>query len=361
MKQLWVRLVQSMAAAVLLFLAPPPANACGCGVYIPREGEGGVIQERALIRWDGQTEEIVMALGVQGQSSEAAWIMPVPAEATVKLGEAKLFDTLQELTKPKVEQRYGIQWPFFAGGSMALEGAVGGAAPVTLLKQQTLGPFEISTLAATDAAALSQWLADNGYTFPDGLTEVLQPYVQQEWLYIAARLTPGAGDEALTGELDPLWITFPSKELVYPMRPTALATGVMPVYIYVLAEHRVEKAQSFGDSHIPFAGWIDPASLPADSPLRPFVDRKLFLTKFEERIWNPKTVTDDFVFTFTVQDEEYHEVKIEYVYDIAGVPTFFLLCGGLCLVLLILFGGLAFGVITWRRKVAKTGDSHLKK
>jgi hypothetical protein len=343
---------------ITLLVFTPPANACGCGVYIPREGEGSVVQERALIRWDGQTEEIVMALGVQGQSSEAAWIMPVPAEATVQLGQAELFDALQELTKPKVEQRYGIEWPLTGGGSMALEGAVGGAPPVMLLKQQTLGPFEISTLAATDAAALSQWLADNGYSFPDGLTEVLRPYVEQEWFYIAARLTPGAADEALTGELDPLWITFPAGEIVYPMRATALATGVMPVYLYVLAEHRVEKAQTFGDSHTPFAEWIDPASLPVDSPLRPFVDRKLFLTKFEERIWNPQSVTDDFMFTFAAQDEEHRDVKIEYVYDIAGVPTFLWLCGGVCLVLFGLLGGLGFGVIVWRRKVAKTGDSH---
>lgn len=360
MVSLYLKLIGISILLITLLIVTPPANACGCGVYIPREGAGGVIQERALVRWDGQTEEIVMALGVQGQSSEAAWIMPVPAEATVKLGEAKLFDVLQELTKPKVEQRYGIEWPLAFGGSMALDGAIGGAAPVTLLRQQTLGPFEISTLAATDAAALSQWLADNGYTFPKGLTEVLQPYVEQQWLYIAARLTPGAADEALTGELDPLWITFPTTELVYPMRPTALATGVLPVYVYVLAEHRVEKTQTFGDSHIPFAEWIDPASLPADSPLRPFVDRKLFLTKFEERIWNPQSVTDDFIFTFAARDEEYRDVKIEYVYDIAGVPTFFLLCGGICLVLLVLLGGLVFGIVAWRRKTAKTGDSHFK-
>ncbi len=347
-KQFW--LLQFNLLMLALLFAATPANACGCGVYIPSEGEGGVVQERALIRWDGQTEQIVMALSVQGQSSEAAWIMPVPAEAEVKLGEARLFDTLQELTKPRVEQRYGIQWPFLSLGAMAPEGAVGGAAPVTLLKQQSLGPFEVSTLAATDADALSRWLADHGYNFPAGLNEVLQPYVQQQWFYIAARLTPGGADKALSGQLDPLWLTFPTTELVYPMRSTALASGVMPVYLYVLAEHRVQKAQTFGDSHIPFAEWVDPAALPADSPLQPFVDRNLFLTKFEERIWNPRSVNDDFVFSFAAQDEEYRDVKIEYVYYIAGVPTFFLLCGGVCLVLLGLLGGLGFGVVAWRRR-----------
>jgi hypothetical protein len=344
------RFILTSSLLLLVLLAAAPAEACGCGVYIPREGEGSVVQERALLRWDGQTEDIVMALGVQGNSSEAAWIMPVPSPATVKLGEAGLFDTLQELTKPRLEQRYGLMPPLMLGAGAAPDGAVGGAPPVMLLNQQTLGPFEISTLAATDATALSDWLADNGYNFPDGLAGVLQAYVEQNWFYIAARLTSGTEDEELTGELDPLWITFPSDEIVYPMRATALANGVLPVFVYVLAEHRVEKAQTFGDAHISFADWIEPAALPADSPLAPFLERKLFLTKFEERIWNPESVTDDYIFTFTDQDEIYHDVEIEYVYDIGGVPIILLVLGGVCLVGLGLVAGLVLLLVSWQHR-----------
>ncbi|MBE7474576.1 MAG: DUF2330 domain-containing protein [Anaerolineae bacterium] len=350
-QRLWYLIPVSIWLVLLLFAAP--AEACGCGAYIPREGEGTVVQERALVRWDGQTEDIVMALGVQGNTTEAAWIMPVPVEATVQLGQAELFDTLQELTKPRVEYRYGLIPPVALGAGAAPDGAVGGAAPVTLLRQQTLGPFEVSTLAATDATALSDWLADNGYTFPDGLDEVLQAYVEQKWFYIAARLTSGANGQELSGELDPLWITFPSDELIYPMRATALATGVMPVYLYVLSDHRVEKAQTFGDSRVAFAGWIEPAALPAESPLAPFVDRKLFLTKFEERIWNPPSVNDDYRFSPAAADEIYYDVEIEYRYDIGGVPIILLVMGGACLVgLVIIVGGTVLLLSRQRRRTA---------
>lgn len=349
MRQKRLQFILMSGLLLMALFVAAPAEACGCGVYIPREGEGSVVQERALVRWDGQTEDIVMALGVQGHSSEVAWIMPVPSQAAVKLGEASLFDSLQELTKPRVEQHYGLMPPLMLGAGAAPEGAVGGAPPVLLLNQQTLGPFEVSTLAATDATALSKWLADNGYNFPDGLADVLQAYVEQNWFYIAARLTAKAKGGELAGELDPLWITFQSPEIVYPMRATALATGVMPVFVYVLADHRVEKAQTFGDAHISFADWVEPAALPADSPLKPFVQRKLFLTKFEERIWNPKRVTDDFVFTFTPQDEVYHDVKIEYIYDIGGVPIILLVLGGLCLGGLGLLAGLIFLLVYWQR------------
>ena len=76
--------------AVALALVVAPAAACGCGAYIPREGEARVAQERALIRWDGSTEDIVMELGVEGRSREAAWILPLPSRATVQLGDARL-------------------------------------------------------------------------------------------------------------------------------------------------------------------------------------------------------------------------------------------------------------------------------
>ncbi len=351
-----LRLIVVSGWVGLLLLAASPVAACGCGIYIPREGNANVVQERALIRWDGQTEDIVMALSVQGSSEEAAWILPVPAQATVQLSEAKLFETLQELTKPRPEQRYGLIPPFSLGAGAAPDGVGAGAPPVLLLQRQTLGPFDVSTLAATDATALSDWLTDNGYNFPNDLADVLQAYVEQEWFYVAVRLTPGADGQELTGELEPLWITFQSDEMVYPMRASALATGILPVYLYVLADHRVEKAQIFGDEHISFADWIEPASLPADSPLMPFVDRKLFLTKVEERIGDPRQVNDDFIFTFASQDEIYHDVEIEYVYDIGGVPIILLVLGGVCLMALVLGVGLVVLLLSWqrRRKVVPT-------
>ncbi len=90
-----------LTSVVMLALAAAPTYACG--IYIPREGEARMAQERVLIRWDGQTEDLVMEMGVEGRSTEAAWIVPVPARATVKLADARLFDELQEFTKPLVE------------------------------------------------------------------------------------------------------------------------------------------------------------------------------------------------------------------------------------------------------------------
>jgi len=332
--------LSTLVAAFALFAAP--AAACGCGIYIPEEGEARVGQERALIVWDAGQEDIVLELGVQGNSAEAAWIFPVPSPATAQLSDARIFETLQELTKPRTKKVY--DW----FPNLGLTGAVGGGAPggVQVLNRQTLGPFEVSSLAASDANSLSDWLTTNGYTFPEGLSTVLEPYVAQNWYYVAARLSPGASGETLTGRLDPLRVTFASDKIVYPMRATALATGDLSVFLYVLADHRVSKQTAFGSSLVTFADWVEPASLTADSPLAPFITRKLFLTKYEERIFNPAEVNDDYVFSET-QDEIYHEVEIEHVSDFAGVPLFLWAC---CLCLLPLGLLALLGIGRWALK-----------
>ena len=233
MPQLTVRLTLMLGFLTALLAAP--AAACGCGAYVPSEGDAHVAQERALIRWDGRSEDIVMALSVEGRSEEAAWILPVPAHATVKLADPKLFEALQTLTRPQERVEY-------IRGDGAVGGAPGAGAPVTVLERQELGPFDVATLAASDSAALSGWLSANGFVFAPGLQEVLEPYVAQGWEYVAVRLVPQATAEGLSGDLDPLWVTFDSDTLIYPMRATSLAREPLPVFLYVLAEHRVRAA-----------------------------------------------------------------------------------------------------------------------
>lgn len=314
-----------------------PGLAHACGIYIPRDSEASMDRERGLIIWDGVSEKVLMEVSVTSEATEAAWIFPSPSPATVALGEAAILDELDELTKPQVvvEHRWGF--PMLGAGSAAPPEVAG--ARVTVLSQQTLGPFEVTTLAATDADALSTWLSDNGYNFPTGLEAVLQPYVEREWFYVAARLSPEQQDEPLTGQLDPLWITFASTDLVYTMRPAAMAPAAFPLTLYVVADHRVEKATRFGASEVAFAGVLDPAALASDSALKPHLPGTLFLTKFRETII-PAQVNDDFTFTFAASDEPYREVIYDVRYDDYSWIAW--LVGGLACLMLIGVGGFAF-------------------
>jgi hypothetical protein len=344
----WPLRVGAVGVALALLLAATPAAACGCGGYIARDGDAYVAQERALIRWDGHSEDVVMSFGVQGSSTEAAWILPVPARASVKLADAKLFDSLAELTRPLIETVSRQSIPSFSLGGASAPNPAGAA--VTLLERQTLGPFEVSNLAASDSAALGDWLKSNGYNFPPKLADALAPYIAQNWYYVAVRLRPGANAQALKGMLDPLWVTFPSERAIYPMRASQIARSEMPVTVYVLAEHRTQKAMAFGSSRVAFADWVEPAASGASSPLAPLLTRKWFLTKFEDQVV-PSRIDNDFVFSFAPVDEAYHDVIVRYEDD---YTLFFVLCCGVPIFLVLLSLLVALILFMRRRKQTPT-------
>lgn len=333
-------ILRAMILTVLLAVAfaAQPAEACGCGIYVPREGNAQVSQERAVIRWDGTREDVIMSLGVLGSSHEAAVILPVPAQAQVQLGNAKIFAELDEYTKPLIQEKH--VWSLNV--SLGASAAPGAGAQVSILSRQELGPFDVVNLAANDADALKTWFDENGFNFAPQIAEVMKPYVEQNWTFVAVRLQPGQSAQSLSGNLDPLWVTFDSASLVYPMRPSAMAKNQQSVDLYVLAEHRVDKNLAFGESRVAFANWIEPAALVPDSTLAPLVSRKWFLTKFVDTV-NPSKVHGDFTFNFAADDATYRETKIVTVEDdlsgafILGVLTFIALgIVGVILVITIL-------------------------
>ena len=94
-----------------------PAWACGCGAMIP--GSGGtmsVAREQAVVRFDGTTENVVMRFSTQSNVTDAAWVMPVPAQATAKLGDQALFSDLTDAEEP-VASVHHYFWPHIGGSS----------------------------------------------------------------------------------------------------------------------------------------------------------------------------------------------------------------------------------------------------
>lgn len=334
-------------------LGASTAHACGCGIYVPRDGDANVAQERAVVRWDGQREDIIMSLGILGGSKEAAIILPIPSQAEVKLADANLFDELDELTKPRVQEETEWVLGFGLGSSAAPpEGVGAGAPPVTVLSRQNVGPFDVANLAATDSNALKSWLDENGFQLDPGVIALLQPNVDEHWTFVAVRLRPDQASQQLSGNLAPLWIAFDSNTLVYPMRASANADNAESLFLYLLADHRVDKANAFGASRVSYADWLEPSALAASPALQPLVTRKLFLTKFIDTV-NPKQVNDDFKFSFAAQDTAVHEVTIRRVkQDATGLVV--LACFGIATLGVIAFLILAIFVAR-RRGSARAG------
>jgi hypothetical protein len=309
----WALGVLALCFGAMASSVATPAWACGCGAYIPDQAGATVTDERALIAWDGDTEDILMSFNITGSSDKAAWVMPVPSAAEVSLGDPEAFGELGRVTAPRVEYR-DVWWPTFTwlseddAGSLDTAGAPRGPA-VNVLSRQRIGPFDVTRLAADDPTALAKWLADKGFPRPDGLDENLAAYVADRWEIVAVQLAPAENGASLTGELQPLRLSFRSDTVVYPMRLSRSATTPQTVDLYVLADHRMDPTAlpvPGQEPSLEFARHVERADV---SPaLAAYVGDGAFLTRWNDHIGEPASIDGDYVFEPAATDTTYQHV-----------------------------------------------------
>lgn len=219
----------ALLAALLLLVSAAEAQADGCFVW----KAGADLREpsqKAIIHFASGSETLILQVKYEGPAKDFAWIVPLPAQPKVEAIQAKdsPFAEISQFTQRR--QRYEI------------DGLRGGPdAGVTVLQRKVVGVYDIAVLAASDAKALSDWLARHGYGLPEQLRSVLGHYVQKRWVYAAMRIDPKAlaSDEVKklkTGELQPIRFTFASKQMVYPLRISSVNAGETEVLLYLLAD-----------------------------------------------------------------------------------------------------------------------------
>ncbi|MCC5475967.1 DUF2330 domain-containing protein [Streptomyces barringtoniae] len=335
MKQPRARIVTLVLALLSIQLSwlIAPAYACGCGAMVPDPArEISVAQEQSVLRWDGRQEQIVMRLTVNGDARHAAWIMPVPHRATVRLGDPALFDQLAGAIQPVHRTRYHFwpengDWPFDDHGISADGAAPPAAGGVGVIGRQRLGPFDVARLTATDPAALGDWLHTHGFSLSARLRTALQPYVDRHWEYVAVRLAPDAPDTALHGALDPIHLTFSADRPVYPMRLSRLARTPQSLGLYVLAAHRMETRTTIGGltPSVVFAGRVRAhggalGELTAGTP---------YLTALTQRFPEPARISGDHELRRAAADTPVQQVIYDdRLREVAGVPAWLLAVAG---------------------------------
>ncbi len=262
MRGLWL-----VPLVVLVLLAAAPARACGCGVALLAD----VTRERALVIDRPGREEIIASFDLQPDGAgRPAIVLPVPSDPEVE--EITTGDPLFYLDIATTARTAS------GGGDDAAAGAV------DVIGREVIGGYDVARLRADDAGALDDWLADNGYTLPEGAEPILADYVDEDWRFVAIRLAPGAG-----GSLRPLRIAFDTDEPVYPMRLSQLASVPIDLTLYVLssAERTVEGLD------VAYAGRVAELDPPPPPDVAGVLRGGRYLTKLTASGADPARFTDD--------------------------------------------------------------------
>jgi hypothetical protein len=196
------RTCQSAAAALLLFLLMS-VRAGACGGMISPDGRTELNQFVAILSHDGSVEDLTVAVGYTGSGGGFAWMMPFPATPQISRGDATGIQRALQITTPPTPLDYG-------GGSSG----AGAPAYVDQLGRTTVGDLDLVTLSATSAQDMATWMTSHGFTFHDNQQSVVQSYLDRHWVFVAARVSPGAPTIA---HIVPLRFKFQSDVPLYPL------------------------------------------------------------------------------------------------------------------------------------------------
>jgi hypothetical protein len=235
----WTRALFLVAAVGLPTLNPRVADACG-GCFAPSE-TNQVVTDHLMVMALHASESILWdQIRYSGRPEDFSWVLPIQGNVTVEVASGVFFDTLAQTTAPTVTAPTPVCPGAGRGGLFAASDSspsVASDGGVQVLSTAIVGPYQTVTLRSTDADALSTWLRANNYAIPSSIQPVIQHYTDLHMDFLALRLRPGEGVQAM----QPVRVRFATPSPVLPLR--MVAAGIadkVGVSLFVFSEGRSE-------------------------------------------------------------------------------------------------------------------------
>ena len=179
--------------------------------------------QKAVIFYDGGVETMVVSITFQGDAEKFGWVIPAPSKPTITKGSDELFTSLDELTGMyySLDDRNDLIAPL--SGGLKQES-------VTVIETKQIEYYEVTTLSATDKDALTEWLNDNGYSYPSSASYILNSYIENGWFFVAMKINTeslewnNVSQQLKTGHAVPVAISFETENIVYPLKISSVTS-----------------------------------------------------------------------------------------------------------------------------------------
>jgi hypothetical protein len=248
-----------LAVAGACTLAARPARACGGCFHVPTPKEVTVVTDhRMAFSVSPQQTVLWDQIEYSGSPTDFAWVLPVLPGAQIQLSHDEFFAALDAVTTPTITGPTPNCANSGSGGfGCGAGGASGGASNtyaaeadagvgVQVISQSVVGPYDTVTVHSTDPNALYAWLTANGYDIPQSTRPVIDAYVAGNFDFIALRLAPGQGVQAM----QPVRVVTPGAGLTLPLRMVSAGVGAqVGITLYVIGDGRYE-SQNFPNAVI---------------------------------------------------------------------------------------------------------------
>ena len=202
----------ALALAALVALTAGPAVADPCGMVPPiRIGDTGgpAIQrqgaQRTYVMFHEGVETMVLRPGFTGKIDDFGMLIPFPTPPALRKIEDDTFAHLEGLVDPPEVDvyLYDPRWMYEEYEMSMAEDAAAGPPQkqsrewgleydeVRVLNQEAVGMYQVAVLEAGSPKALSKWMSENGYRYPDGMDKTVLDYVDARWCFVAIKATVG--------------------------------------------------------------------------------------------------------------------------------------------------------------------------
>jgi hypothetical protein len=229
--------------AVGMMAQPSVAEACG-GCFGPVDNPQVVTDHRMVMAIHARESILWDQIRYTGRPEDFSWVLPVAGDVRVELASGEFFDRLEAVTRVQVRGPFvntscggAFRGGFGAPSSAAADAGAAEDHGVTVVREEVVGPYQTVTLRSTDPSALTTWLRSNAYVIPESIQPVIDYYVERHMDFLALRLRPGEGVNAM----QPVRVRYATANMVLPLRMVAAGIGdKVGITLWVFGNGRFE-------------------------------------------------------------------------------------------------------------------------